>query len=68
MKEQIAFCETIASDLARLFPGYHSSWFTSNVATSKPGQLLTISMPSEVARQLIDVFMESGRASTSELG
>lgn len=59
MKEQVAFCEAIVGDLARLFPNFPPTWFTSNAASSKPGDLLTISMPAEVARKLIDAFEKS---------
>lgn len=59
MKEQQYFCEAIVADLARLFPGYPSGWFTSNAAVVGPGYLLTISMPPNVARALIDAFVKS---------
>jgi len=57
MKDQIAFCELIVADLARLFPTWLPEWFT--YTTGKPGALLTINIPAPVARTLIDAFEQS---------
>jgi hypothetical protein len=59
MKEQVALCEAIVADLVRLFPDYPPAWFTSNAESSRLGRPLTITMVSEVARQLIDTFVKS---------
>ena len=54
MQEQVAFCEAILADLGRLFPDYPPSWLTSNAASVKLGGLMTVTMPLDVARKLID--------------
>jgi hypothetical protein len=58
MNAQITFCEAIVADLARLFPDYPA---TSNAASSKPGQLVTVTMAAEVARRLIDAYATEPR-------
>jgi len=62
MNEQVAFCDAIIADLARLFPVFPPNWFASNAATTKPGGLVTITMPPEVARRLIDGFVKGSPA------
>lgn len=57
MKDQVEFCESIVAELARLFPAYPPP--TTNAASSKPGQLLTITMASEVACTLLNTFLKS---------
>lgn len=58
MNEQVLYCEAIVADLVRLFPDYPPTWFTSNAARNKLGEVVAITMPPDVARELVNAFMK----------
>jgi hypothetical protein len=59
VREQLKFCEAVVTDLVRVFPGYHPTSFTTNAASCNLGHLLTVTVPPEIARKLLDAFEKS---------
>lgn len=54
MREQRAFCEAVVAELVARFPGWPVGSFTTNAGTVGLGQVVTVTMPAQIARVLLD--------------